>query len=149
MFDKASNDFRSLTRQNFFWIRTKITLFLSIRISLVLQVAPSSPASSHLYQKILLNHQSFHQLVLDSRSVHLIYSELHCFSITSFTHFFYVIQQQLQSLLETLSATEPHYVRCIKPNNLLKPSIFENGNVLQQLRCGVRDILLYFLFFVW
>ncbi|XP_047945089.1 myosin-8-like [Salvia hispanica] len=45
-------------------------------------------------------------------------------------------KQQLQSLLETLSATEPHYVRCIKPNNLLKPSIFENGNVLQQLRCG-------------
>ncbi|XP_042045753.1 myosin-6-like [Salvia splendens] len=45
-------------------------------------------------------------------------------------------KQQLQSLLETLSATEPHYVRCIKPNNYLKPSIFENSNVLQQLRCG-------------
>ncbi|KAH6770255.1 myosin XI B, partial [Perilla frutescens var. hirtella] len=45
-------------------------------------------------------------------------------------------KQQLQSLLETLSATEPHYVRCIKPNNYLKPSIFENANVLQQLRCG-------------
>uniref|UniRef100_A0A0E0K6W0 Uncharacterized protein n=1 Tax=Oryza punctata TaxID=4537 RepID=A0A0E0K6W0_ORYPU len=45
-------------------------------------------------------------------------------------------KQQLQSLLETLSATEPHYIRCVKPNNLLKPSIFENQNVLQQLRCG-------------
>ncbi|KAK6929671.1 Myosin, N-terminal, SH3-like, partial [Dillenia turbinata] len=45
-------------------------------------------------------------------------------------------KQQLQALLETLSATEPHYVRCVKPNNLLKPSIFENNNVLQQLRCG-------------
>ncbi|KAF3791934.1 Myosin-8 [Nymphaea thermarum] len=45
-------------------------------------------------------------------------------------------KQQLQSLLETLSSTEPHYIRCIKPNNLLKPSIFENTNVLQQLRCG-------------
>nr|CAB3451495.1 unnamed protein product [Digitaria exilis] len=43
---------------------------------------------------------------------------------------------QLQSLLETLSATEPHYIRCVKPNNLLKPAIFENQNVLQQLRCG-------------
>jgi len=42
----------------------------------------------------------------------------------------------LQSLLETLSATEPHYIRCVKPNNLLKPAIFENQNVLQQLRCG-------------
>ncbi|WCJ38180.1 myosin 2 [Euphorbia peplus] len=45
-------------------------------------------------------------------------------------------KQQLQSLLETLSATEPHYIRCVKPNNLLKPSIFENKNILQQLRCG-------------
>ncbi|KAI5680025.1 hypothetical protein M9H77_01252 [Catharanthus roseus] len=43
---------------------------------------------------------------------------------------------QLQSLLETLNTTEPHYIRCVKPNNLLKPSIFENQNVLQQLRCG-------------
>ncbi|EYU17957.1 hypothetical protein MIMGU_mgv1a000177mg [Erythranthe guttata] len=45
-------------------------------------------------------------------------------------------KQQLQALLETLSATEPHYIRCVKPNNLLKPHIFENQNVLQQLRCG-------------
>ncbi|XP_043719718.1 myosin-6 isoform X1 [Telopea speciosissima] len=45
-------------------------------------------------------------------------------------------KQQLVSLLETLSATEPHYIRCVKPNNLLKPAIFENSNVLQQLRCG-------------
>ncbi|XP_033147606.1 myosin-10 isoform X2 [Brassica rapa] len=45
-------------------------------------------------------------------------------------------KQQLQSLLETLSTTEPHYVRCVKPNNVLKPDIFENLNVLHQLRCG-------------
>ncbi|KAJ6389941.1 hypothetical protein OIU77_024211 [Salix suchowensis] len=45
-------------------------------------------------------------------------------------------KQQLQTLLETLSATEPHYIRCVKPNNLLKPAIFENKNALQQLRCG-------------
>ncbi|KAK1426383.1 hypothetical protein QVD17_15054 [Tagetes erecta] len=45
-------------------------------------------------------------------------------------------KQQLQALLETLSHTEPHYVRCVKPNNLLKPAIFENQNILQQLRCG-------------
>uniref|UniRef100_A0A2P2MTZ5 Myosin heavy chain family protein n=1 Tax=Rhizophora mucronata TaxID=61149 RepID=A0A2P2MTZ5_RHIMU len=45
-------------------------------------------------------------------------------------------KQQLQALLETLSATEPHYIRCVKPNNLLKPAIFENKGVLQQLRCG-------------
>ncbi|CAN1789964.1 XI-2 [Linum perenne] len=45
-------------------------------------------------------------------------------------------KQQLQSLLEILNATEPHYIRCVKPNNALKPAIFENANVLQQLRCG-------------
>ncbi|EPS72869.1 hypothetical protein M569_01887, partial [Genlisea aurea] len=45
-------------------------------------------------------------------------------------------KQQLQALLETLSSTEPHYIRCVKPNNLLKPAVFENQNVLQQLRCG-------------
>ncbi|XLU59422.1 hypothetical protein S245_018631, partial [Arachis hypogaea] len=45
-------------------------------------------------------------------------------------------KQQLQSLLETLSSTEPHYIRCVKPNNFLKPAIFENKNVLLQLRCG-------------
>ncbi|GKD87902.1 myosin-11-like protein isoform X1 [Tanacetum coccineum] len=43
---------------------------------------------------------------------------------------------QLQQLMETLSATEPHYIRCVKPNNQLKPAIFENVNILQQLRCG-------------
>ncbi|KAJ7977136.1 Myosin [Quillaja saponaria] len=45
-------------------------------------------------------------------------------------------KQQLQALLETLSATEPHYIRCVKPNNILKPAIFEHKNVLQQLKCG-------------
>ncbi|XP_010522441.1 PREDICTED: myosin-7 [Tarenaya hassleriana] len=45
-------------------------------------------------------------------------------------------KQQLQSLLETLNTTEPHYIRCVKPNNVLKPEIFENVNILHQLRCG-------------
>ncbi|KAL1339994.1 hypothetical protein AAHE18_U084900 [Arachis hypogaea] len=43
---------------------------------------------------------------------------------------------QLQSLMDTLNSTEPHYIRCVKPNNLLKPAIFENANIMQQLRCG-------------
>ncbi|XP_074280784.1 myosin-17-like [Silene latifolia] len=43
---------------------------------------------------------------------------------------------QLQQLMETLSSTEPHYIRCVKPNNVLKPAIFENVNILNQLRCG-------------
>ncbi|XP_037496894.1 myosin-12 isoform X2 [Jatropha curcas] len=45
-------------------------------------------------------------------------------------------KQQLQSLMETLNTTEPHYIRCVKPNTILKPGIFENFNVLNQLRCG-------------
>ncbi|CAN8247655.1 unnamed protein product [Cochlearia groenlandica] len=45
-------------------------------------------------------------------------------------------KQQLQSLMETLNTTEPHYIRCVKPNTVLKPGIFENDNVLNQLRCG-------------
>ncbi|KAK9275460.1 hypothetical protein L1049_022727 [Liquidambar formosana] len=43
---------------------------------------------------------------------------------------------QVQSLMETLNSTEPHYIRCVKPNNALKPGIFENFNIIQQLRCG-------------
>ncbi|KAK9697275.1 hypothetical protein RND81_08G026400 [Saponaria officinalis] len=43
---------------------------------------------------------------------------------------------QLQQLMETLSSTEPHYIRCVKPNNVLKPAIFENVNILDQLRSG-------------
>ncbi|KAL4591088.1 hypothetical protein LXL04_004037 [Taraxacum kok-saghyz] len=46
------------------------------------------------------------------------------------------MQYQLQQLMETLNATEPHYIRCVKPNNKLKPAIFEKINILQQLRCG-------------
>ncbi|KAK3423083.1 hypothetical protein EUGRSUZ_G03419 [Eucalyptus grandis] len=45
-------------------------------------------------------------------------------------------KQQLQALMETLNTTEPHYIRCVKPNTVLKPGIFENLNVLNQLRCG-------------
>ncbi|KAK8712719.1 hypothetical protein V6N13_147948 [Hibiscus sabdariffa] len=49
---------------------------------------------------------------------------------------------QLQSLMDTLNSTEPHYVRCVKPNNKLKPAIFENLNVMQQLRCsGVLEAI--------
>ncbi|PQQ00844.1 hypothetical protein Pyn_39723 [Prunus yedoensis var. nudiflora] len=55
-------------------------------------------------------------------------------------------KQQLQSLLETLSAIEPHYIRCVKPNNQLKPAIFENGAVLQQLCCGVSILCIQFIY---
>lgn len=53
------------------------------------------------------------------------------------------MQLQLQQLMETLNATKPHYIRCVKPNNQLKPAIFENPNVLQQLRCGVSTQIIF------
>ncbi|XP_022732054.1 myosin-15-like isoform X3 [Durio zibethinus] len=45
-------------------------------------------------------------------------------------------KQQLQALMETLNATEPHYIRCVKPNLLNRPHKFENLSILHQLRCG-------------
>jgi myosin-5 len=51
-----------------------------------------------------------------------------------------LLQLQLQQLMETLNSTEPHYIRCVKPNNFLKPAVFENVNIMQQLRCGVSKI---------
>ncbi|PIN21597.1 Myosin ATPase [Handroanthus impetiginosus] len=45
-------------------------------------------------------------------------------------------KQQLQALMETLSSTEPHYIRCVKPNSLNRPNRFENPSILHQLRCG-------------
>ncbi|KAK6937825.1 Myosin head, motor domain [Dillenia turbinata] len=43
---------------------------------------------------------------------------------------------QLQQLIDTLNLTEPHFIRCVKPNNSLSPLIFEKADVVQQLRCG-------------
>ena len=43
---------------------------------------------------------------------------------------------QLNDLMRKLNTTEPHYVRCVKPNGRNVPSDFENANVLHQLRCG-------------
>lgn len=45
-------------------------------------------------------------------------------------------KQQLQSLMETLSSTQPHYIRCVKPNHDNKSGRFDNPSVLHQLRCG-------------
>ncbi|XP_062101076.1 myosin-15 [Humulus lupulus] len=45
-------------------------------------------------------------------------------------------KHQLQALMETLNTTEPHYIRCVKPNSLNRPQKFENPSILHQLRCG-------------
>jgi myosin heavy subunit len=40
----------------------------------------------------------------------------------------------LQSLLGDLEATQPHYIRCIKPNSRKAPNSFASGDILKQLR---------------
>ncbi|KAF4321179.1 hypothetical protein G195_005702 [Phytophthora kernoviae 00238/432] len=45
-------------------------------------------------------------------------------------------KNQLSSLLEVLNATEPHFIRCIKPNDQASASEFERRRLLEQLRCS-------------
>lgn len=40
----------------------------------------------------------------------------------------------LQSLVEDLEKTQPHYIRCVKPNLKKAPNAFNAGEVLKQLR---------------
>lgn len=40
----------------------------------------------------------------------------------------------LQNLVSDLERTQPHYIRCIKPNLNKSPSAFSSGEVLKQLR---------------
>ncbi|XP_038605941.1 unconventional myosin-Vc isoform X1 [Tachyglossus aculeatus] len=51
-------------------------------------------------------------------------------------------QSSLSLLMETLNATTPHYVRCIKPNDEKLPFEFNPKRVVQQLRaCGVLETI--------
>ncbi|KAF5310181.1 hypothetical protein D9619_010457 [Psilocybe cf. subviscida] len=45
-------------------------------------------------------------------------------------------KEQLSSLMAQLRATQPHFVRCIVPNNLKKPNRMDVPLVLDQLRCN-------------
>uniref|UniRef100_A0A8D3DF95 Methyl-CpG binding domain protein 3b n=1 Tax=Scophthalmus maximus TaxID=52904 RepID=A0A8D3DF95_SCOMX len=51
-------------------------------------------------------------------------------------------RQSLQMLMDTLNSTTPHYVRCIKPNDLKEAFIFDPKRTVQQLRaCGVLETI--------
>jgi myosin heavy subunit len=43
-------------------------------------------------------------------------------------------RSQLDSLMATLYSANPHYIRCIKPNSVKKPDIFEGQMILEQVR---------------
>ena len=45
-------------------------------------------------------------------------------------------KEQLSSLMMQLRSTQPHFVRCIVPNNLKKPGRMDVPLVLDQLRCN-------------
>ncbi|XDV53289.1 hypothetical protein PO909_021839 [Leuciscus waleckii] len=51
-------------------------------------------------------------------------------------------RNSLHLLMDTLNATTPHYVRCIKPNDLKAPFIMDPHRAVQQLRaCGVLETI--------
>ncbi|XP_051533560.1 unconventional myosin-Vb isoform X2 [Myxocyprinus asiaticus] len=51
-------------------------------------------------------------------------------------------RNSLHLLMETLNATTPHYVRCIKPNDVKEAFVFDSRRAVQQLRaCGVLETI--------
>ncbi|XP_061782613.1 unconventional myosin-Vb isoform X1 [Nerophis lumbriciformis] len=51
-------------------------------------------------------------------------------------------RSSLHLLMETLNATTPHYVRCIKPNDFKEAFSFDSRRAVQQLRaCGVLETI--------
>uniref|UniRef100_A0A673C341 Unconventional myosin-Vb n=1 Tax=Sphaeramia orbicularis TaxID=375764 RepID=A0A673C341_9TELE len=51
-------------------------------------------------------------------------------------------RNSLHLLMETLNATTPHYVRCIKPNDYKEAFSFDSRRAVQQLRaCGVLETI--------
>ncbi|XP_065147555.1 unconventional myosin-Va [Paramisgurnus dabryanus] len=51
-------------------------------------------------------------------------------------------RNSLHLLMETLNSTTPHYVRCIKPNDIKAPFMMDPHRAVQQLRaCGVLETI--------
>jgi len=45
-------------------------------------------------------------------------------------------RNQLESLLNTLNCTDPHFIRCIVPNNFKTPGLLDSALVMHQLTCN-------------
>ena len=51
-------------------------------------------------------------------------------------------KQQLISLMKTMNATHPHYIRCLKPNKNKKSGLFNSKKTLIQLRAsGIFEVV--------
>jgi myosin VIIa len=54
----------------------------------------------------------------------------------------YQFKKQLNQLINVIDDTETHYVRCIKPNDLNKDTLFNREKVINQLKyCGVIEAI--------
>jgi myosin-6 len=48
----------------------------------------------------------------------------------------------LSKLMDKLNSTRATFIRCIKPNQVMKPKIFSGGEILSQLQCaGMVSVL--------
>jgi myosin-5 len=45
-------------------------------------------------------------------------------------------KEQLHSLIDSVSKTDPHYIRCLKPNDAAKPKMLTRKRMTEQLRYG-------------
>eukprot|EP00934_Nitzschia_sp_Nitz4_P002310 Nitzschia sp. Nitz4//scaffold3_size479765//246480//251709//NITZ4_000105-RA/size479765-augustus-gene-1.601-mRNA-1//-1//CDS//3329550773//2310//frame0 len=45
-------------------------------------------------------------------------------------------KEQLQSLISSVETTDPHYIRCLKPNDAAKPKMMTRKRLTEQLRYG-------------
>lgn len=45
-------------------------------------------------------------------------------------------KEQLSSLIDNVEKTEPHYIRCLKPNDAAKPKLLTRKRLTEQLRYG-------------
>jgi myosin-6 len=51
-------------------------------------------------------------------------------------------KKALNILMDKLNSTRASFIRCVKPNQLMKPKIFSGGEILSQLQCaGMVSVL--------
>ena len=59
-----------------------------------------------------------------------------CHAVAPLCHVTFVHSNQLRTLLDIIRRTQPHYIRCLKPNFACVPSVLERVGLVAQLRSG-------------